>query len=228
MEPSRQPIDAGDLYTKWLCFANAGMLDRGNLYLMDYALSRIKSNSPMIEIGSFCGLSANILTHFKRKYGLKNRLITCDKWDFENEDKDRIHVAGSPVLFSEYREFVRDSYLRSTCLFSAYDLPYTMEVLSDEFFEKWKKGETVQDVRGRVLQLGGPISFCYIDGNHTYEGAKHDFLKCDAFLEPGGFVLFDDSAEPTFGVWRVMPEVLATDGYQLVAINPNHLFQKVP
>jgi len=227
VEPPRQPIDASDLYTTWLCFANAGMLDRGNLYLIDYALSRIRTSSPMIEIGSFCGLSANVLTHFKRKHGLKNHLITCDKWDFENEDADRVHVAGSPVLFSDYRHFVRESYLRTTGLFSADDLPFTVEAMSDEFFEKWKKGETVQDVRGRALPLGGPVSFCYIDGNHTYEGSKQDFLNCDAFLEPGGFLLFDDSAEHQFGVWRLMPEVLATGRYKLSATNPNHLFQKL-
>ena len=77
------------------------------------------------------------------------------------------------------------------------------------------------------MQLGGPISFCYIDGNHTYEGAKLDFLNCDVFLEPGGFLLFDDSVEHQFGGWRVMPEVLATGRYQLAATNPNHLFRKV-
>jgi hypothetical protein len=38
--------------------------------------------------------------------------------------------------------------------------------------------------------------------------------------------LFDDSTNKTFGVHRLMPEVLATGRYQLAARNPNHLFQK--
>jgi hypothetical protein len=225
IQPSPKQQDITDDYVRWLCFANAGMVDRGNLYLMDCALSRIKTQSPILEIGSFCGLSANLLTHFKRKHGVRNRLITCDKWEFEN-DGDRVHLGGSPVLFSDYTRFVRDSYLRNTELFSADDLPYTVEVTSDEFFEQWRRGETAQDVRGQTLQLGGPISFCYIDGNHTYEAAKKDFLNCDAFLEPGGFILFDDSATELFGVYRVMPEVLASGRYKLFDTNPNHLFQK--
>ena len=113
--PERQhQIDITDDYVKWLCFANAGMLDDGNLYLMDYALSRIRSESPLIEIGSFCGLSTNVLTHYKRKHGLKNPIITCDKWEFEIGDTDKVHVDGSPLLFSDYKCFVRDSYLRNT------------------------------------------------------------------------------------------------------------------
>lgn len=226
IDPPKRAIDITDEYVNWLCFANAGMLDRGNLYLMDFALSRIRTSSPLVEIGSFCGLSANILTYYKRKRGLKNRLITCDRWDFEIGG-DRERVAGSPVLHSDYKRFVRDSYLRNTDLFSAGDLPYTIEATSDEFFGQWRREEAVRDIRHRALQLGGPIGFCYIDGSHTYENAKRDFLNCSAFLEPGGFILFDDSTNEAFGVVRLMPEVVNSGQYRLVATNPNHLFQKV-
>src|ERR1051326_5368411 len=90
-------IDITDDYVKWLCFANAGMLDRGNLYLIDHAIRNLPSGAPILEIGSFCGLSANLLTHYKRKHGKANRLFTCDKWEFENADRDTGHVGGSPV-----------------------------------------------------------------------------------------------------------------------------------
>lgn len=227
IDPPPRRIDIADEYVNWLCFANAGMLERGNLYLMDVALSRIRTSSPIVEIGSFCGLSANALTYYKRKRGLKNRLITCDRWDFEIGDGDPEYVAGSPVLHSDYKRFVRDSYLRNTELFSAEDLPYTIEATSDEFFDQWRREESVRDIRHRALQLGGPISFCYIDGNHTYENSKRDYLNCNAFLEPGGFILFDDSANEAFGVRKLMPEVVNSGQYRLVATNPNHLFQKI-
>ena len=76
-----------DEYIKWLCFANAGMLERGNLYSIDYAIGHLPSAAPILEIGSFCGLSANVITHFKRKHGASNPLITCDKWEFEGADE---------------------------------------------------------------------------------------------------------------------------------------------
>ncbi|MGH9682016.1 MAG: class I SAM-dependent methyltransferase [Candidatus Acidiferrales bacterium] len=219
--------DIGDDFIKWLCFANAGMLDKGNLYLIDQAMRQIPSMAPIVEIGSFCGLSANVLTHYKRRYGLQNALITCDKWDFENNDKDRVHVGNSPVTFSDYKTFVRDSYIRNIRMFSGDDLPFTVEMTANDFFSAWREKGATQDVLGRRLQLGGSISFCYIDGAHSYEGVKQDFLNCDALLEKGGFILFDDSTVEIFGVRKLMPEVLATDRYELIAQNPNHLFRKL-
>lgn len=227
IEPAEKRLDISDEYVNWLCFANAGMLDRGNLYLMDYAISRLPSAAPILEIGSFCGLSANVLTHYKRKHKVQNKLITCDKWEFENAGKNSDYVGDSPVQFSGYKAFVRESYLRNTRMFSGDDLPCTIEMTSTEFFEAWREKRTVQDVFQRPATLGGPLSFCYIDGDHTYEGAKKDFLGCDAFLEKGGFLLFDDSTVENFGVRKLMPEVASSGKYKLVATNPNHLFQKL-
>jgi len=205
------------------------MLDRGNLFLVDYALGHLSGNAPFLEIGSFCGLSANLITHYKRKHGLTNKLFTCDKWewtlDFGEEADNKI--AGSPVLFSDYRRFTRDSYLRSIRTFSADDPPFTIEAFSAEFFELWGSQAVVEDVLGRSVGLGGPLSFCYVDGDHSYAAAKRDFENCDAFLEVGGFILFDDSTLKTYGVHQLMPEVAATGRYKLVARNPNHLFQRI-
>jgi hypothetical protein len=224
--PSPQAAENNDEYINWLSFANPGMLAPGNRYSMEYALSRLPSDSPILEIGSFCGLSTNVLTYFKRKHGKNNRLITCDKWEFE-----RKHAAdclgNSSISHREYRRFVRESYLRNIQMFSAGDLPYTLEMTSDEFFDAWKDRRTVQDVLGRTLTLGGPISFAYVDGNHTYEFAKRDFLNCDACLDEGGFILFDDSTVPDFGVKDLMPEVMSSGRYILSATNPNHLFRKL-
>jgi predicted O-methyltransferase YrrM len=223
--PTTGQIDIADEYVKWLCFANAGMLDRGNLYLMDYAINQLPSNAPIVEIGSFCGLSTNLLTHYKRKHKRTNRLVTCDKWDFEGATSQ--NVGESPVSFARYKQLVRESFLRNTKVFSSGDLPYTVELLSKEFFIHWRRNETVEDVFDRTITLGGSLSFCYIDGDHSYEGVKQDFENCDEFLEPGGFILFDDAVLREFGVQRLMPEVQATGRYKLVARNPNYLFQKL-
>src|SRR5262245_61956241 len=117
--PASTQIDITDDYVKWLCYANAGMLDRGNLYLIDYALRHLSGSAPFLEIGSFCGLSANIITHYKRKHGLANKLFTCDKWEFENLDQLEAAVEGSPLAFSDYKRLVKDSYLRNTKTFSS-------------------------------------------------------------------------------------------------------------
>jgi len=215
-----------DEYLTWLSYANPGMLEEGNQYLIDYAIRRLSTAAPILEIGSFCGLSTNVITHFKRVHGMRNALITCDKWQFENVN-DRLEIPNSPILFSDYRRFVRDSYIRNIKMFSPDDLPFTIEMTSNEFFEAWKNGRACTDILGRSLNLGGLLSFCYIDGNHTYECTKRDFLNCDEFLEIGGFILFDDSTLTQFGVYKLMPEIISGGNYKLIATNPNHLFQKV-
>ena len=80
---------------------------------------------------------------------------------------------------------------------------------------------------GRETQLGGPIAFCFIDGNHSYEFARRDFENTDRHLQPGGFILFDDSGDGSdWGVCKVVAEVAATGRYELIATNPNYLFKK--
>jgi len=226
IDPPQQTRLIQDEYLTWLGYANPGMLEPGNIYLIDYAIRNLSSGAPIVEIGSFCGLSANVITHIKRKHGVKNTLITCDKWQFENVN-GRPEMPGSPILFSDYKMFVRDSYIRNIKMFSPDDLPFTVEMISAEFFAAWKSKDPCADVLGRPLNLGGPLSFCYVDGNHTYECAKRDFLNCDEFLEIGGFILFDDSTLAEFGVYKLMPEIIAEGRYKLIAANPYHLFQKV-
>jgi hypothetical protein len=219
-------IDISDDYVKWLCFANAGMLQRGNLYCFDYALGRLPSGAPLVEVGSFCGLSTNLLTYYKQKHGVTSPLFTCDRWLFEGAE-DSSKIGDSRLTHAEYRAFVRETYIRNVSTFSRDDPPFTIEMFSDEFFEAWRAGAEASDVLGRPVKLGGPISFCFIDGNHTYEYARRDFEHADEFLERGGFILFDDSSDGSgWEVCEVVKEVEASDRYELVIKNPNYFFRK--
>lgn len=218
-------IDLTDEYVSWLTFANAGMLNKGNLLCFDYALRNLPSRNPIVEIGAFCGLSTNLLTYYKRRYGARNALFNCDAWRFEGAAGK---VGDSDLSHEDYRQFVRDSYLRNVRLFSRDDLPHTIETLSDEFFVAWAESRSTTDLFGRPVSLGGSISFCYIDGDHSYESAVRDFRNTDRFLEPGGFVLFDDSADGSkWEVTRVVDEVKRLGAYRVVIQNPNYLFQKL-
>lgn len=214
-------------YMDWLIYANAGMLTRGNAYCIDFAIQNIKSKSPIVEIGSFCGLSTNIITYYKEKNNVDNALVTVDKWIFEGAENGGMLGDSKTVSHAMYKDFIKETFTRNVQMFSRYDLPFTMEVFSDEFFSSWEKAEKCRDVFGREFLLGGPISFCYIDGNHSYEFAKRDYINCDKYLERGGFILFDDSADGSgFEVCKVVKEVLDNGRYDLVAKNPNYFFRK--
>jgi hypothetical protein len=216
--------DISDFYVNELCAINPGWLHRGNLYCFDFAIRNLPSPSPIVEIGSFCGLSTNLITYYKERNGVRNPLITCDRWAYGTAS-DRI--GSSSVSYADYSTFARETFIRSVRTFSRGDLPYPLEMFSAELFDAWRKSEAVTDLFGRPVQLGGPISFCYIDGNHSYESARRDFEECDAFLERGGFILFDDSGEGSdWGVCRVVDEVKACGRYELVTRNPNYLFRK--
>lgn len=219
-------IDISDDYIEWLCFANPGMLNRGNLYSFNYAIEHLPSDSPILEIGSFCGLSTNIINYYLGKNNKKNKLFTCDKWIFEGAEHGGF-LAGSNINHADYREFVKNTYKRNVSFFSKNNLPFTIESFSNEFFERWGRREIAQDVFDREIKLGGSISFCYIDGNHSYEFVKNDFINTDRFLEPGGFILFDDSSDrQRLGSSRFTKELMANDKYELVIKNPNYLFRK--
>jgi hypothetical protein len=82
---------------------------------------------------------------------------------------------------------------------------------------------------GRLTRLGGPISFTYIDGEHTYAQSKEDFANVDTYLEPGGFIVFDDTADYyNFGCKRTAEEGAALKRYEVVANNPNYCLRKRP
>src|ERR1700761_3671340 len=119
-------------YLDWLSFANAGMMCRGNVYSMDFAISHLPSESPLVEIGSFAGLSANTITYLKEKYKVKNRLFTCDKWEFESTDGSPMLGDSKTISLVDYQAFVKNQFLQNIRMFSRNDLPHTIEAYSDE------------------------------------------------------------------------------------------------
>ena len=215
-----------DEFIEWLTYANAGMLNRGNLYCIDYVAKNIISDNAVVEIGSFCGLSTNIINYYLKKYNKNNRIVTSDKWEFEGH-KDGM-LGDSNVSHAIYKKFVKESFKRNVELFSFYNLPFPIVAVSDDFFELWGKNVTTQDIFERNIKLGGAISFAFIDGNHTYDFAKRDFENTDKFLEIGGYILFDDSADNSgFECRHLMKEIETNPDYELVIKNPNYLFKRV-
>ena len=222
-----EPGSAWSEYLSWLTFAVPGMLVRGNVDAIAFALQHLPSDAPLLEIGSFCGLSTCVITYFKQKLGLANSFYTCDLWSFEGQKLGQPLADSRTLTHDAYKNFVRESFLRNVRAFCRTSIPHTIEADSDTFFEKWSSEQNVIDVFGSPAKLGGPISFCFIDGNHSYAFARRDFENTDRFLVPKGFILFDDSADGSeWDVCQVVKEVLASGSYDLVSKNLNYLLQK--
>lgn len=216
-----------DEYLKWLTAVNPGLMHPGNFYLFENVIRNLNTDFSLLEIGSFCGLSTNAILYFLRKYKRKNILFTCDPWVLPHSAGKKI-IKGTEIDVDSYLNFSLDSYKRNTSFFSKKNLPYTIKVNSNLFFDYWGTEKVVVDIFDRKINLGGPVSFCFIDGDHSYLQSKKDFLNINNYLINGGFLMFDDSADGTeTGVAALMKEIMKSKKYKLVLKNPNYLYQKI-
>jgi hypothetical protein len=218
-----------DEYISWICRIMGGWLspEDGNIVAFDYSLRNMPEGGAIVEIGSFLGLSTNIISYLTEKYHRSNTLFSCDPWAFEGTERP---IGGYfDASSSAYREYAKSIFIMNSALFSEKRIPHAVEAFSDGFFELWQDGVTVVDVFGRSVTLGGPISFAYIDGAHTYQAAKKDFMNIDRNLLPGGFILFDDSGDfgSFVGVRQAAREAALDPGYELVFKTPNYFVRKI-
>lgn len=209
-----------------------GMLHPGNIYLMDYAIRHLPEMGVVLEIGSYGGLSSNLLRYLLDKHQQPASLFCCDAWVYEGYH-DAAGAATpwmdgrTDVLRSDFTAYIKEAFIRSNQLLSGHQLPSAVHLDSDAFFEAWAACSQVTDVFGRTATLGGPIAFAYIDGNHAYDFAKRDVENTARHLVPGGFILLDDSAaHQHFGSAKLALELKNHPDFNLVLANPHHLFRK--
>jgi hypothetical protein len=209
----------------WLRNSFPGWLPAGHPFLMDRAFRELPTEDPIVEIGTFFGLSTNVMAHLLDRRALDIPIWNCDPWtygDLENRiDPDQT------ITWGDYRDFVINAYITNSRFFSGHALPRSVAATSAEFFDRWRKDEMIVDLFGNEHQAGGPISFCYIDGAHDYENVRRDFTLCDEFLVRGGMILFDDSDPIWPDVHRCAREVVASGRYEIVDRNPNYLVRKL-
>jgi len=91
-------------------------------------------------------------------------------------------------------------------------------------WQSWvPEGVTLHTIIGRsdedavfnqlVEYTGGALDFLFIDALHTYEGAKHDFMRYGPLVQPGGIIALHDLMTPEFSphiqvgkLWREIQE----------------------
>jgi Methyltransferase domain len=227
-EPSTSSIPAAkkDLFLSWLRYINPGMLTGGNIDLLEYCIERLPSAAPLVEIGSFAGLSLNHIIRFLQHTKRSNPVFSVDHWWFEGARDGTLE--GTSISSDAYRKHVIDTFRSNICLFSGDHLPHHLELSSDVFFDAWDKKERRTDFFGHSITLGGPIAMAYIDGEHSYKQSMRDALNVDRYLEVGGFIIFDDSGDNTD--WesnRTARELATLPRYEIIAKNPNYCVRKI-
>ena len=157
-------------------------------YSCRYALERLPTELPILEIGVFAGRSTNFLIYLKERLNLSNRVITTDPWRFGTEKQ-----VTQNVTMEDYQNHIKEQFIRSMRFWHEDDLPESFDLHSDEFFSRWTMSRKLKSLFSNELQLGGEISFCYLDGDHSYEQVKKDFININKILQIHGFIYFDDS-----------------------------------
>ena len=80
------------------------------------------------------------------------------------------------------------------------------------------------EVYARVKHITRSLDVLFIDGDHSYEGVKRDFLLYAPLVRPGGIVFFHDIAEHVRGsaceVPRFWNEVKTSYRYEEIIENP--------
>jgi hypothetical protein len=129
------PVPAApyDPFLVWLRFINPGMLTQGNIDLLSYCVENLRTDAPVVEIGSFAGLSLNHIIQFLRRSNRRNPVFSVDRWWFEGS-RDGGMIENSHVSFDAYRKHATDMFRQNVQLFSGDRLPHHIELSSDAFF----------------------------------------------------------------------------------------------
>jgi predicted O-methyltransferase YrrM len=141
----------------------------------------------IVEIGTFKGKSTVLLASVAAHYGLRP-VVAIDPHTAPSVTDPKI-APGS----STYEEFV--GALRSTHLEEQVEI---RRVYSREAAKGWNR----------------PIRLLWIDGDHTYEGAREDFELFSPYLAKGAIVAMHDALHAYEGPIRVFVErILRSDQF---------------
>lgn len=102
-------------------------------------------------------------------------------------------LGGSTVLISVAK--------KSQALFTSVDLKVKFPKYADDLYiEKTLKKIKAENVfleiaNSRMYESKSNLDFCFIDGDHSYEGVKLDYLNIKKYLNNGAHVLFHDAVK---------------------------------
>lgn len=143
----------------------------------------------IVEIGSFKGKSAVMLGKLAEHFGF-GPIVAIDPHNFNNTELAE-HRADPGA--SSYDEFLRNIESAGVARYVEVHRAFSTEVA-----RSWDR----------------PIRMLWIDGDHSYAGAKADFDGFVPYMVPGGFVALHDALHEFSGPIRVFVEdILRSDRF---------------
>jgi hypothetical protein len=152
----------------------------------------------LVEVGVAYGRSLACLGEAVIASGKRLRLIGVDPWE------DTPEAFGGPEFQTMRDEFggFYDACVGNLTL-------HTPEVARNVRLLKMSS-------KSATMVVPGPISFVFIDGDHSYEVVKADIAAWILRLAPGGVLAGHDYGDAHPGVKRAVIEAFGEDGAEIV------------
>jgi MMP 1-O-methyltransferase len=138
----------------------------------------------IVEIGSFKGRSTVMLAKVAAHYGL-GQVVAIDPHNFNLSEK----TEAAPEAFPRPAS-TKDDFLNSLRVAGVTEQVEFHHALSKAVSASWNE----------------PIRLLWIDGDHTYRGAKDDFDGFAPHVQPGGVIALHDALNAFSGPIRVFVE----------------------
>ena len=166
-----------------------GFLGEAEARLLGTIAAGVPRGGAIVEIGSFKGKSTVMLGKVAAHYSL-GPVVAIDPHNFNNAELEAHRTSPEASSYTEFLHHLEAAGMR--------DRIEVHRDYSTNIAPAWTR----------------PISFLWIDGDHSYRGAKADFDGFAPYLVPGGVVAFHDALHEFAGPIRVFVEdVLRSDRF---------------
>lgn len=166
-----------------------GFLGENEGRLLGTIAACVPRGGAIVEIGSFKGKSSVILAKVAARYDAAP-IVAIDPHNFNNAELAAHRTSPDASSYEEFLENLGAAGVRN--------LVEVHRAYSTDLAAAWNR----------------PIGFLWIDGDHSYGGAKADFAGFAPHLIPGGVVAFHDALHEFAGPIRVFVEdVLRSDRF---------------
>jgi predicted O-methyltransferase YrrM len=141
----------------------------------------VPAEGAIVEIGSFKGKSTVMLAKVAQHYGL-GPVVAIDPHDLMSDGLQALKTSADDTTFNEFLKNIEDAGVSA--------LVDARRACSSDVAPEWNS----------------PIRFLWIDGDHSYAGAKTDFDGFSRHLAPHSVVAFHDALNTFAGPVRVFVE----------------------
>lgn len=163
-------------------------------FLALYHVGRCAPEGDLVEIGTWWGKSAFVLSRFATCYQI-GRLLCVDPWsdaDLVQDDESGLVDAGSATADAQEAFEV---FAMNLGPYARGDINY-LRMRSAEALDVYRRSNIVISAEFGRTEYCGRISLLHVDGNHSHAAAKADIDGWGPLVIPGGWIVIDDYLWP--------------------------------